>query len=105
MNFNVEKPDLGRSEISKMEGDKGAFKTPSLRDIARTAPYMHDGSLATLEEVVDYYDKGCTPNDYLDEELFSLKLTAEQKAALVMFLKEGLASKSYPDFEPPKLPE
>ena len=66
---------------------------------------MHDGSLATLEEVVEYYDKGCTPNDYLDEELFPLKLTADQKAALVAFLKEGLSSKSYPDVEPPKLPE
>lgn len=105
VNFTTEKPDLGRFEISKIAGDKGSFKTPTLRDIARTAPYMHDGSLATLEEVVDYYDKGCTPNEYLDEELFPLKLTAEQKAALVAFLKEGLASKSYPDVEPPKLPE
>ena len=105
VSFKVEKPDLGRFEISKMEGDKGAFKTPTLRDIGRTAPYMHDGSLATLEEVVEYYDKGGTPNDYLDEELFPLKLTAEQKSALVAFLKEGLASKSFPDVEPPKLPD
>ncbi len=103
--FTKEKPDLGRFEITKIEGDKGAFKTPTLRDIARTAPYMHDGSVATLEEVVEYYDKGGTPNDYLDEELFPLKLSADQKAALVAFLKEGLASKSYPDIEPPKLPE
>ncbi len=103
--FTQEKPDLGRFEISKLEGDKGAFKTPTLRDIARTGPYMHDGRLATLEEVVDYYDKGGTPNDYLDEELFPLKLNADQKAALVAFLKEGLTSKSYPDVEPPKLPE
>ncbi len=105
VSFTIEKADLGRFEISKMEGDKGAFKTPSLRDIARTAPYMHDGSLATLEEVVEYYDKGGTPSEYLDEELFPLKLTADQKAALVTFLKEGLASKSYPDIEPPKLPD
>lgn len=105
VSFTTEKPDLGRFEISKVEGDKGAFKTPTLREIARTAPYMHDGSLATLEEVVDYYDKGGTPNMYLDEELFPLKLTVEQKAALVAFLKEGLAGKSYPDIEPPKLPE
>jgi cytochrome c peroxidase len=105
VSFKIEQPDLGRFEISKLEGDKGSFKTPTLRDIARTAPYMHDGSLATLEEVVEYYDKGGTPNDYMDEELFPLKLTAEQKAALVVFLKEGLASKEYPDIEPPKLPE
>ncbi len=103
--FTKENPDLGRFEISKIEGDKGAFKTPTLRDIGRTGPYMHDGSLATLEEVVEYYDKGGTPNAYLDEELFPLKLDADQKAAIVAFLKEGLASKSYPDVEPPKLPE
>jgi cytochrome c peroxidase len=105
VSFTSEKPDFGRFEFSKLEGDKGAFKTPTLRDISRTGPYMHDGSLATLEEVVEYYDKGCTPNDYLDEELFPLKLHADQKAALVAFLKEGLTSKSYPDVEPPKLPE
>lgn len=105
VSFTTEKPDLGRFEITKIEGDKGSFKTPTLRDISRTAPYMHDGSLATLEEVVEYYDKGGTPNDYLDEELFPLKLNADQKAALVAFLKVGLTSTSYPEVEPPKLPE
>lgn len=97
--------DQGREAISKMEGDRGSFKTPPLRDIARTGPYMHDGSLKTLEEVVDYYDKGATANDYLDEEIFPLKFTNEKKAALVAFLKEGLTSDDYPDIEPPKLPE
>ncbi len=105
VSFTQEQPDLGRLAVSNVEGDKGSFKTPTLRDIAKTGPYMHDGSLATLEEVVDYYDKGGTPNEYLDEELFPLKLTAEQKAALVAFLKEGLTSKQYPNVEPPKLPE
>ncbi len=105
VSFSHEKPDLGRFEISKLDGDKGSFKTPTLREIAKSGPYMHDGSLATLEEVVDYYDKGGTPNEFLDEELFPLKLNTDQKAALVAFLKEGLSSKSYPDFEPPKLPE
>jgi cytochrome c peroxidase len=98
-------PDLGRFAITKLEGDKGGFRTPTLREIARTAPYMHDGRLATLEEVVDYYDKGCEPNDQLDEELYPLKLTAEQKADLVTFLKEGLSSPDYPQVAPPKLPE
>jgi len=101
----VEKPDLGRTEISKLEGDRGSFKTPTLREIARTAPYMHDGSLATLADVVEYYGKGCTPNPQLDEELFPLKLTAEEKADLLQFLNEGLASDSYPDHEPPELPK
>ncbi len=103
--FHSEQPDLGRHAVSKLEGDKGSFKTPSLRDIARTAPYMHDGSLATLEEVIAYYNQGGTSNDYLDEEIFPLKLSPEQQAALVAFLKEGLASRSYPDVEPPQLPE
>lgn len=99
-----DKPDLGRYEISKLEGDKGAFKTPTLREIARTAPYMHDGRFATLEEVVDYYDKGGHPNPQLDEEIFPLKFTAQDKADLVTFLKEGLSSDKYPLIAPPKLP-
>lgn len=100
-----EKPDFGRQELSKQGGDRGAFKTPTLREIARTAPYMHDGRFKTLEEVVDYYDKGGFPNDTLDEEIYPLKLTAEEKADLVTFLKEGVSSPKYPDVEPPKLPE
>ena len=99
-----EKPDLGRFDISKQIGDKGAFKTPTLREIARTGPYMHDGRFATLEEVVEYYDKGGQANPQLDEGIFPLKLTDQEKADLVKFLKEGLASESYPDIEPPKLP-
>ena len=59
----------------------------------------------TLEDVVEYYDKGGTANDFLDEEIYALKLSPEQKAALVAFLKEGLASQDYPLVEPPKLPE
>jgi len=96
--------DQGRRKISGLEGDHGAFRTPTLREIARTAPYMHDGSLKTLEEVVDYYDKGGHPNDYLDEEIYPLKLKPEEKQALVTFLKEGLASASYPDASAPELP-
>jgi cytochrome c peroxidase len=99
------KPDEGRYAISKLLGDRGAFKTPSLRDIARTAPYMHDGRLKTLEEVVDHYAKGGTANDQLDEEIYEIKLTAQDKADLVTFMKEGLASDKYPDIKPPKLPE
>lgn len=105
VSFDKDERDDGREVISKLEGDRGAFKTPTLRDIARSAPYMHDGSLATLEDVVEYYNKGGTPNDYLDEEIFPLKLSDEQKKALVTFLTEGLASDDYPMVEPPELPE
>jgi len=100
-----ETPDGGREVHSNLEGDRGAFKTPTLREIARTAPYMHDGRLATLEEVVDYYARGGTPNEHLDEEIFSIKLTPEDKADLVAFLKEALSSDEYPLVEPPQLPE
>lgn len=98
-------PDLGRYAISKLLGDRGSFKTPTLREIARTAPYMHDGSLKTLEEVVEYYHVGGEANDQLDEEIFPLKLTDQEKADLVTFLKEGLSSENYPDVEPPALPK
>jgi cytochrome c peroxidase len=103
--MDKESPDEGRKVHSKLEGDRGAFKTPTLREIARTAPYMHDGHLKTLEEVVDYYNKGGHANPQLDESIFPLELTDQQKADLVVFLKEGLASPNYPDVKPPKLPE
>lgn len=104
VNIHHEQPDSGRVAISQLGGDHGAFKTPTLREIARTAPYMHDGSLATLKDVVAYYSRGATPNDHLDEEIFPLNLSDDQQAALVAFLEEGLSSDDYPLVEPPKLP-
>lgn len=104
-NVGVPGDDDGRHAISKMLGDKGAFKTPTLREISRTAPYMHDGSLKTLEDVIAHYDKGGTAHEQLDEEIYALKLTAEQKADLVTFLKEGLSSSSYPAHTAPELPK
>jgi cytochrome c peroxidase len=68
-------------------GGRGTFKTPTLRDVARTAPYMHDGSLATLEEVVEFYDRGGRPNADLDPEIHQLKLTPAEKRTLVSFLQ------------------
>ena len=66
--------------------DRGAFKTPTLREMTRTAPYMQDGSLATLEDVVDFYVGGGKPNPYLDTELRRLDLTPTEKQALITFL-------------------
>lgn len=80
-------PDTGRYEVTKDPLDWGKFKTPTLRDISKTGPYMHDGSLKTLEEVVDFYDKGGIPNKNLDEKIKKLNLTVEQKRDLVEFLK------------------
>jgi cytochrome c peroxidase len=81
------KPDLGLYNITKQESDQGAFKTPTLREIARTGPYMHDGSLATLEEVVEHYDKGGVKNPWLHQDIKPLHLTPREKKGLVEFLK------------------
>ena len=59
---------------------------PTLREIARTAPYMHDGSIVTLEDVVDFYDRGGNPNPYLDPNIRPLRLTAVEKLSLLAFL-------------------
>lgn len=100
-----EEPDLGRYAVTQLEGDKGSFKTPTLREIARTAPYMHDGSEKTLRDVVEYYNKGGVKNPQLDEEIFPLELSEEEIDDLVTFLKEGLSSTSYPIVHPPELPQ
>jgi cytochrome c peroxidase len=80
-------PDEGRFAVTKDPRDWGVFKTPTLREIEHTAPYMHDGSLKTLEEVVDYYDKGGRANKNLDPAMRQLHLTAQDKRDLVAFLK------------------
>ena len=79
--------DLGRFLVTRRDADLGAFKTPTLREVARTAPYMHDGSLATLDDVIEYYDRGGNANAYRDPELRPLALTADEKRALVAFLR------------------
>ena len=80
-------PDLGRFVVTKDEKDTGAFKTPTVRNVANSGPYMHDGSQATLEEVVEWYDKGGHPNPHLSDKIKPLQLTAEEKADLVEFMK------------------
>ena len=80
-------PDLGRFEITLDPADRYAFKTPSLRNVAGTAPYMHDGSLATLEDVVDFYDHGGGAAPGKSKALSALGLDADEKRALVAFLR------------------
>jgi cytochrome c peroxidase len=80
-------PDLGRFEITLNPADRHAFKTPSLRNVAQSAPYMHDGSLATLEEVVDFYDQGGGDVPGKSRVLAPLMLSASEKNALVAFLR------------------
>ncbi len=83
--------DIGRYAIdavgSKNVADMGGFKTPTIRDIESTGPYMHDGSLKTLEEVVEHYNKGGNPNPFLDKAIKKLNLTDAEKADVVAFMK------------------
>ena len=79
--------DDGHFAVSGAEEHRGRFKTPTLREVERTSPYMHDGSKATLEEVVNFYDDGGRPNPNLDIEIRPLDLTVEEKRALVSFLR------------------
>ncbi len=79
--------DPGRFGVTGASEDTGKFKTPTLREIERTAPYMHDGSLATLKDVIEFYDRGGNANPYRDRELRRLSLTADEKGALLAFLK------------------
>ena len=83
--------DLGRHEITLDPADLWHFKTPSLRNVALTAPYMHDGSLGSLEAVVRFYDRGAVPHEGLDPRIQPLGLGEDEAAALVAFL-ESLTS-------------
>ncbi len=79
--------DKGLSRIDLRKSSNGSFKTPNLRDVDKRARYMHDGSLTTLEEVIDYYAGGGTANKHLDPKIEKLDLTAQDKQDLVAFLK------------------
>jgi cytochrome c peroxidase len=79
--------DSGRRRVTGRSEDTGRFKTPTLREIGSTAPYMHDGTLQTLEDVIEFYDRGGHANPYRDPELRRLSLTVSEKKALLRFLK------------------
>ena len=79
--------DEGRFAVSKNDRDHGAFKTPTLREVARTAPYMHDGSLATLDEVVNFYSDGGRRNPNLDPRIRPLNLSPGEKLAILAFMR------------------
>jgi cytochrome c peroxidase len=93
-------PDVGRFAVTKDLRDWGVFKTPTLREIEHTAPYMHDGSLKTLEEVVDFYDKGGIPNKNLDANIRKLHLSDAEKKDLVEFMK-ALSGEGWQQVKPP----
>jgi len=95
--------DVGRSAISGDETELGAFKTPGLRDLSVRAPYMHDGSMATLREVVEHYNRGGIGNPTLSPKIFPLGLSSEEIDALVVFL-EALDGEGYADHAPEAFP-
>ena len=78
--------DDGRARITGRSGDRGAFKTPTLRDVARHAPYMHDGSLATLRDVILFYERGGVRNPHIDTQVRPLHISRDDVDALVDFL-------------------
>lgn len=92
-------PDLGRFAVTKAESEKGAFKTPTLRNVSQTPPYMHDGSEPTLRSVVDFYNRGGRPNPNLAKEIKPLGLTTQEVADLVMFMEALTAD--VPNLAPP----
>jgi cytochrome c peroxidase len=93
--------DIGRYHATKVATDTGAFLTPTLRNIANTAPYMHDGHLKTLEQVVDFYAGQGNSNPYLDKEMRQIHLSGRDRADLVQFL-QSLTGEVSPDLGPPK---
>lgn len=98
-------PDEGRYGVTGAESDWRRFRIPGLREISRTAPYFHDGSVATLEEAIEFYDRGGEIAENKDARLKPLRLSAQDKAGLVEFLKalegEGWRHASRPE----RLPE
>jgi len=98
-------PDLGRYTVTRREEHKGAFKTPTLRDVAHRPPYMHDGSIRSLADVVALYDRGGTPNPWLSGDIRPLALAADEQADLVAFLEALTGEVSAEVSSPPRLPQ
>lgn len=109
LDADANQKDEGRMKVTNSPADKAKFKTPSLRNIARTAPYMHDGRFKTLEEVIDHYNTGAKNSTTIDLLMQyniqpgGLKLAVQDKADLVAFLKT-LTDEDFlanPAFKPP----
>lgn len=100
--MDAKDPDIGRMAVTKKDEDYGAFKTPTIRNVEFSAPYMHDGSQKTLMEVVEHYNKGGTPNKNLSNKVKKLNLTEQEKKDLVEFMKA--CSGPFPKVEHARLP-
>jgi cytochrome c peroxidase len=103
--IGLESSDIGRGQFAPPSVTimRHAFKTPSLRDLRLEGPYMHDGSMATLDEVIDHYEDGGKSRPSLSPEMKAVKLTSQERADLIAYLK---TLKGPPlDIEAPRLPE
>jgi cytochrome c peroxidase len=94
--------DHGRMDATKDAKDDGKFKTPGLRDVAKTAPYFHDGSVASLSDAIDFMLKGGVKNPNRDEKLKPTRLSARDRKALQAFVESLTGSPTYP--KAPELP-
>jgi cytochrome c peroxidase len=101
--MDADEPDPGRYAVTGNDEDRGAFKTPTIRNVEFSHPYMHDGSQKTLEEVVEFYAKGGEPNPHLSDKIKKIELTDQEKADLVAFMKA--CSGPFPKVETERLPE
>jgi cytochrome c peroxidase len=93
---NEQFSDQGHYELTRENADRGAFKTPTLRDVAKSGPYMHDGKLKTLKEVVDFYAGKGNSNPYLDKRISAIELTGQDRSDLVEFMKSLTGQMPYP---------
>jgi cytochrome c peroxidase len=104
--MNRQPPDPGREEVTKKRGDIGKFKVPTLRDLAHRGPYMHDGSLKTLGDVLDFYARGGLPNPHLDTRILKFYMDDQTKRDLLAFLDalngEGWQEAAKPPAELPR---
>ena len=100
--MDQEEPDPGRFKETNDEKDRGAFKTPTVRNVAITGPYMHDGSQKTLEEVVEWYAKGGHPNPHLSDKIKKIELSDQDKQDLVEYMHA--LTGEFPKVEPGRLP-
>jgi cytochrome c peroxidase len=94
-------PDLGLAGITKKRRDEGKFKVPTLREVARTGPYMHDGRYKTLDDVLEFYRKGGQPGPHLDSRIAGFFLDAPAKADLKAFL-ESLSGEGWQGIKAPE---
>ena len=101
--MELHNPDLGRYMITGLEEDRGAFKTPTLRNVANTSPYMHNGQLGTMKDVIEWFDRGGYRHASLSRAIRPLDLTRDEKRDLVAFL-EALTG-ALPPVEKGRLPE